>query len=266
MDFDGNPPTLTAYGVIAISNVGANKLHVFHDLKFKEVKYSQRSLCSRRKIPRQTNLAAAQDRPHTELRHPYRLIFQAEPMSVEKTETRLMNKALHYLERYSASEQRLREVLSRFATRKLLDTEPALVASAMTRVVEKCQRLGYVDDVAFAANQARSQRRQGKSTMAIRHRLRQHGIDDATITKALHNADTDQQDAELAAAIHFVKRRRLGPFFQGVANEKTLHRHMGSLARAGFSLSICRAVLDNHSIDVLDKLEREATQTGQLDE
>ena len=46
----------------------------------------------------------------------------------------------------------------------------------MTRVIEKCQRLGYVDDVAFAASQARSQRRQGKSTMAIRRRLRQHAL------------------------------------------------------------------------------------------
>ncbi len=46
-------------------------------------------------------------------------------MSIEKTETRLMNKAVHYLGRYSASEQRLREVLSRFATRKLADIEPA---------------------------------------------------------------------------------------------------------------------------------------------
>ncbi len=177
-----------------------------------------------------------------------------------------MNKALHYLERYSASEQRLREVLNRFATRKLLDTDPASVASAMTRVVEKCQRLGYVDDVTFAASQARSQRRQGKSTMAIRHRLRQHALDDAAIARALHNADTDQRDAELAAAIHFLRRRRLGPFFRGVADKKTLHRHMGSLARAGFSMSICRAVLDNDSIDALDKLEREATKTGQLDE
>ena len=140
-------------------------------------------------------------------------------MSVEKTETRLMNKALHYLERYSASERRLREVLSRFATRKLLDTEPALVASAMTRVVEKCQRLGYVDDFTFAASQARSQRRLGKSAMAIRHRLRQHSLDDAAIAKALHNADTDQ-NAELAAAIHFVRRRRL-TFFPRVPDEKT---------------------------------------------
>ena len=187
-------------------------------------------------------------------------------MSIEKTETRLMNKAIHYLERYSASEHRLREVLSRFATRKLADTEPAEVCSAMTRVVEKCQRLGYVDDVAFAASQARSQRRQGKSTMAIRRRLRQHALDDAAIATALHTADADHQDAELAAAIHFVRRRRLGPFFKGVADERTRHRHMGSLARAGFSMSICRAILDNDSIDDLDKLERKATQTGKSDE
>ena len=36
VDFDGNPPTLTAYGVIATSNLGANTLSVFHDLKFKK--------------------------------------------------------------------------------------------------------------------------------------------------------------------------------------------------------------------------------------
>ena len=36
MDFDGNPPTLTAYGVIAISTVGANKLRVFMVSNFKK--------------------------------------------------------------------------------------------------------------------------------------------------------------------------------------------------------------------------------------
>ena len=81
-----------------------------------------------------------------------------------------------------------------------------MVASAITRVVEKCQRLGYVDDVAFAASQARSQRRQGKSTMAIRHRLRRHGLDDAAIAK-VHYADTDEATDE----------RRPGPFLRRAA-------------------------------------------------
>ena len=187
-------------------------------------------------------------------------------MSIEKTVTRLMNKAVHYLGRYSASEQRLREVLSRFATRKLADIDPAEVAGAMTRVVKKCQHLGYVDDVAFAASQARSQRRQGKSTMAIRQRLRQHALDDTAIAMALQAADANHQDAELAAAIHFARRRRLGPFFQGVADERTRHRHLGSLARAGFSMTICRAILDTNGIDDLEELEHEAIQTRQPDE
>ena len=186
-------------------------------------------------------------------------------MSTEKTETRLMNKAIHYLGRFSASKKRLREVLRRFATLKLADNEPAEVAAAINRVVEKCQRLGYVDDIAFAKSQALSQRRQGKSTVAIRQRLRQHALDDTSIAMALRTADADHQNAELAAAIHFARRRRLGPFFQGVSNKRTLHRQMGSLARAGFSMAICCTVLDNKSIDDLDKLEREATQTGQID-
>ncbi|MGB2069763.1 MAG: RecX family transcriptional regulator, partial [Candidatus Puniceispirillaceae bacterium] len=118
----------------------------------------------------------------------------------------------------------------------------------------------------FAASQARSQRRQGKSTMAIRQRLRQHALDDAAIATALRTADADHQDAELAAAIHFARRRRLGPFFQGVADERTRHRHMGSLARAGFSMTICRAILDTNGIDDLEGLEHEAIQTRQPDE
>ena len=96
--------------------------------------------------------------------------------------------------------------------------------------------------------------------------MRQHALDDAAIATALHTADADHQDAELAAAIHFARRRRLGPFFQGVADERTRHRHMGSLARAGFSMTICRAILDTNGIDDLEELEHEAIQTKQPDE
>ncbi len=42
-----------------------------------------------------------------------------------RAEQRLMNKAVHYLGRYSASRQRLREVLQRFAMRKLDSHEAA---------------------------------------------------------------------------------------------------------------------------------------------
>ena len=66
-----------------------------------------------------------------------------------RAEQRLMNKAVHYLGRYSASRQRLREVLQRFAMRKLEAHEEAEVARAIDAVLDDCIRLGYVDDAAL---------------------------------------------------------------------------------------------------------------------
>ena len=74
-------------------------------------------------------------------------------------ERRLMNKAVHYLGHYTASQQRLREVLVRFAERKLDAHDADEVAVARERVISDCVRLGYVDDAAFALSQARSKRR-----------------------------------------------------------------------------------------------------------
>ena len=91
-------------------------------------------------------------------------------------EQRLMNKALHYLGRYSASRQRLREVLQRFAMRKLEAHEEAEVARAIDAVLDDCIRLGYVDDAAFALSRARSKRRSGGSALAIRRSLAEHAI------------------------------------------------------------------------------------------
>ncbi len=82
-------------------------------------------------------------------------------------ERRLMNKAVHYLGRYTASQQRLREVLVRFAERKLGAHDADDVAVARERVIGDCVRLGYVDDAAFALSHARGKRRAGRSGIAI---------------------------------------------------------------------------------------------------
>ncbi len=186
-------------------------------------------------------------------------------MSFEKAEKRLMNKAVNYLGRYSASERRLREVLGRFATKKLTSLDAAEVLSATNSVIEKCLRFGYLDDVAFAANRASSERKKGKSSFVIRQKLRQHALADSAIETALRSADANNHNAELAAAIHFARRRRLGPFFPRFAEDRERNRHLGSLARAGFSMTICRTVVDAKSIDDLEELERVAIQPRQAD-
>ena len=172
-------------------------------------------------------------------------------------ERRLMNKAVHYLGRYTASRQRLREVLRRFAARKLESHDQAEVARALETVIDECVRLGYVDDTAFALAKARSKRRGGRSALAIRRSLQEHAIEADLVGEALAAADEDTSDGELAAALRHAARRRLGPYATRPGDETTRQRHLASLARAGFSLGIARQVLDLEDVDAAERLAGE---------
>ncbi|MDA8716579.1 recombination regulator RecX [Alphaproteobacteria bacterium] len=169
-------------------------------------------------------------------------------MAKAPIETRLMNKAVDYLGRYASSQYRLRDVLDRFATRKLDQHDPDKIAAAIDATVTRCQTLGYVNDDAFAQSQARSHRRQGRSQLGIRQRLRQHRLDDGVIDAALEVADEHAADGELLAACRFARRRRIGPFDHRRNDENNrdaiMQRQLGAMARAGFAMAISRKVFD----------------------
>ena len=160
-----------------------------------------------------------------------------------RTEQRLMNKAVHYLGRYTSSRQRLREVLQRFAHRKLEHFEPAEIRRAIDAVIADCVRLGYVDDAAFAMTRAHSKRRGGRSALAIKRSLAEHDIDDTLVDAALEAADERLADGELAAALRHAARRRIGPYARIRPDDTMRQRHLASLARAGFSFDIARQVM-----------------------
>lgn len=165
-------------------------------------------------------------------------------MTESRAETRLMNKAVHYLGRYTASRQRLREVLGRFATRKLEHLPPIELRDAIEVVIEKCAAYGYVDDAQFAMTQARSQRRQGRSAVGIKQKLRVHRLDPDLVDQALEEADQGVSDGDLMAALNYARRRRLGPFKTRLHDDpKTDQRHLASLARAGFAMAICTKII-----------------------
>ena len=167
-----------------------------------------------------------------------------------------MNKAVHYLGRYATSQHRLGQVLARFATRKLADADEADIEAAIAETIAQCAEFGYVQDDVYARNQARSQRNQGRSARVIRQRLRQHAIDHDAINAAIDEADEHVEDGELLAAFRFAHRRRLGVFAtasSALDPQILRNRHLGSLARAGFSMAICQQVLA-----VADRDEAEA--------
>jgi regulatory protein len=189
-------------------------------------------------------------------------------MTKSPVKKRLMNKAVDYLGRYSTSQHRLREILGRFASRKLNKHDPDKITAAISATVTQCQKLGYLNDDAFAQSQARSHRLQGRSELGIRLRLRKHKLDDTIIDSALDMADQDYVNGELLAACRFAKRRRLGPFDSQQYHDakdrqaatKRQQRQLESLARAGFNMAVSRTVIgleDRDAAEILmDQLEQ----------
>ena len=183
-------------------------------------------------------------------------------MTKSTVKTRLMNKAVDYLGRYATSQHRLREVLGRFALRKLDKHDPDKIATAISATVARCQTLGYLNDDAFAQSQARSHRQHGRSKLGIRQRLRQHRLDDTIIDAALDTADQHSANGELLAACRFARRRRLGPFERqqyGDAQDRQAlmqrqQRQLRSLARAGFTMAVSRTVIGLEDGDAAEML------------
>ena len=177
-------------------------------------------------------------------------------MAKSPAETRLMNKAVDYLGRFASSSHRLATVLDRFAKRKLGDYDPKDLANGIASTIERCRQLGYIDDTAFAASQARNHRRLGRSSRSIRQRLAQHYIDPDLIAAAIDEADETLDDGDLLAAFVFARRRRIGPFDPRLKStdsemiedqskiRATRHRQLGALARGGFAIDICQRVID----------------------
>lgn len=171
--------------------------------------------------------------------------------SKSKIHKRLMNKAVHYLGRYQASQQRLRRVLRQFAKRKfnpettLIERTENEIARAIEDVISLCVRYGYVDDNALAQSKARASVTTGQSAYQLAGKLRQMGVDEHITQQALVTRQADYRDAETAAAIRAMRKKRLGPY---CANYATLafedkQKQFAKLARLGFSSEVIKRIL-----------------------
>jgi regulatory protein len=165
----------------------------------------------------------------------------------------LANVALHYLERYAASEASLRRVLEnrlRRATMEYPDfgrDEERLVPlrAAIDQLIDKYKKTGVLNDAAFAESKVHSLRREGRSRRAIIQKLGAKGVRGALVDAALEqSADgTTPEEAERTAALAFAKRRKLGPFRKTAADPGIRRKDFAALARAGFSLHIAQQIL-----------------------
>jgi regulatory protein len=167
-------------------------------------------------------------------------------------EAALREAGLAYVARYGGTTAALSRALDRrirrWADALLAAEEPdrdgiarqaVTLREAAERVVASLAALGAINDVAFAERQARRLRFAGRSRRAVLAHLTAKGVDSAQAGAAV----PEDEAAELAAALAFARRRRVGPFARDDRSEDRT-RILMAFGRAGFSGAIARCALD----------------------
>jgi regulatory protein len=178
--------------------------------------------------------------------------------SHEKIIKRMRNSAISYLARYEVSEFQFRNTM----IRKLSNFENELDEKLKFEIIDKIKKemivARYIDDKRFAESKSRSIRRQGGSERLIFAKLKEKGVSDNIIKFAIDIVDEGNENAEIIAAVNFIKKKKIGVFYKLKRVDKEIDLYIlkdkwyGTLSRRGFSLSIVKKVLDIPDIENAD--------------
>jgi len=167
--------------------------------------------------------------------------------------------ALHYLERFASSSANLRRLLMRrvLASAQEHGTDPEEGREWIEALIERYQRQGLLNDALYAEMKASGLQRRGGSTRTIRQKLMAKGLDGTQVDEALAGLEgAETGEADLAAAIAYARRRRLGGFRpdrDGTGDDRRARRDkdIAAMARAGFDLDTARRVIDAEDAESL---------------
>ena len=171
------------------------------------------------------------------------------------TDASLGNAALHYLGRYATSSWNLRRVLMRKVERsaRFHGTDRDAGAAVVDRLIARYEASGLLDDRAYAEARAAALHRRGVSARAVRALLLGKGVVRDLIEAALAALASGPGDPELAAALAYARRRRLGPYGPAAARKSMREKDLASLARAGFAYDIARRVVEAETVEELER-------------
>ena len=164
---------------------------------------------------------------------------------MKATAAALERSAQRYIERYETATDHLRRLLMIKVARsaQVHGTDAEEGAAAVEALLERFQRAGVLDDQRFARSRVRSLHRRGCSRAMIRGRLSAKGVARAVIDDALEEAEGSAEERDLAAALTFARRRRLGPY-RAERREERRERDLAALGRQGFDYETARRVID----------------------
>ncbi|HYH97336.1 regulatory protein RecX [Hyalangium sp.] len=160
----------------------------------------------------------------------------------------LENAALYYLKRYAATVSQLKRVLLRKVDRSIRfhGGDRAEALGWVDALADKLIRNGLINDQAYAGLKAQSLRASGRSARVISQKLRMKGVAAEIVVQKL--AEATAEVSEDTAARIWARKKRLGPFRRDAqARQENRQRDLAALARAGFSFSTAKKIIDGAS-------------------
>ena len=167
----------------------------------------------------------------------------------------LRNSALYYLECYESSAAHLRRLLLAKVERsaRFHGTESSEGTACVEGLIAEFLEHGLLDDARYAEGRALVLHRRGNSARAIRAGLALKGIDAEPIEQALGKLAAQAADPELAAALAYARRRRLGPYRSPETRPAARERDLASLGRRGFTYDLARRVIETRDMRELEE-------------
>jgi regulatory protein len=184
----------------------------------------------------------------------------------------LEQEAIRYLAQWEATRLGLRDVLERRLRGRCERTgeDPQTIRPSIPDVVDRLTERGSVDDRRFAEQRITRGRREGRSSAQIHAQLQAKGVDATVVAevesslRAERHAAGDAGDCEsaidedLEAAWRTARKRRIGPYCTDPAERSARRqRHLGILARQGFSSEIAHHVVDADATPGVDSQRSE---------
>ncbi|MBS2011389.1 MAG: RecX family transcriptional regulator [Deltaproteobacteria bacterium] len=167
------------------------------------------------------------------------------------TAAQLHEAALSYLTARAASAAQVERALERrvaaWARRAVragtdessVHDEARRARDAIAGVLERLSSSGLVDDERFARQRASALARGGKSRRAVVFDLARRGVEESIAREAgARDAAT-----ELAAAVTFARKKRLGPFAKETPSPELRRKWLAAFARAGYGYDVAERAL-----------------------
>ena len=145
-----------------------------------------------------------------------------------------------YLEKYSATQFQLRNILKRkiIKTSFFFQTKPEDYIHFIEDILTKFKKIGLINDITFSENRALNLVKRGFSKRKILINLKQKGIADEIAEKGIDNLKKFFFNFELASALIYAKKKKIISFNKKKSFEENKKQLM-RMSRAGSSAGSC---------------------------